>query len=182
VKIKLSRTSIAILVVAFALAAYGLISSTPDDASADLAVTPRKVRQAPVSSTTVSQQSDATSRAASTDRSDLSARIDELQARTNQAQQIHDLFAVSVPIAPPVPAAPPPPKPSAPAFPYTFIGAMQDGPNRTLYLSRSDRVVIARGGDILDGLYQVDSISARTLTVTYLPLHQQQVVSLGRGR
>ena len=190
-KFKLSRASIAILVVAFAIAGYGLMSSTSGDANADIAVAPNKARDpagavAEVAQTRDQARDDKAHLPAGLDApangDDLSTRIDQLSARTNQAQLIHDVFAVSVPVAAPAAVAPPPPKPSAPPFPYTFIGAMQDGPTRTLYLTRSDRVVIARSGQVLDGLYHVDSIGAQALTVTYLPLHQQQVVSLGRGR
>jgi hypothetical protein len=190
-KFKLSRASIAILVVAFAIAGYGLMSSRSGDANADIAVAPNKARDAAGAVREVAQTRDQARDEkalvparldAPANGDDLSTRIDQLSARTNQAQQIHDVFAVSVPVAAPAAVAPPPPKPSAPPFPYTFIGAMQDGPTRTLYLTRSDRVVIARSGQVLDGLYHVDSIGAQALTVTYLPLHQQQVVSLGRGR
>ena len=184
-KLKLSRSSIVILAVAFALAGYGLVSSSHDDSNAEVAAVVRKPGAAPTSH----QESAAKPNIVRTSQSQdsvpndnsLSARIDLLQGRTNQAQQIHDVFAVNVP-PPPPPAPLPVQKPTAPPFPYTFLGAMQDGNIRTLYLSLADRVVIARSGQDIDHLYHVDSIAGEALTVTYLPLHQQQIVALGRSR
>lgn len=54
------------------------------------------------------------------------------------------------------PAAPPPP----PALPYKFIGQMNDGTDRILYLGRGEQVQLARQGDVLDGTYKVLSVSA----------------------
>ena len=183
---KLSRPSIVIIAVAFALALYGYLSSNQDDATPQAAAVIHKPSSESSidhpSTASTNQAQSASNLQASIEGGNLSARIDQLQARTNQAQQIHDVFAVSVPPVAPLPPAAPPQKPSAPPFPYTIIGAMQDGDVRTLYLSRSDRVVIARSGQDLDGLYHVDSIAGQALTVTYLPLHQQQTVGLGRAR
>ena len=184
--LKVSRTSIVIVILALALAGYGLLSSSNDDATAEVAAVIRRPGSAASSSEPSAAKPNRASASPSNDTpadfNSLSARIDSLQTRINQAQQIHDVFALSVPVAPAPPATLPPRKPTAPPFPYTYLGAMQDGNIRTLYFTRSDRVVIAQSGQDIDGMYHVDGIARQALTVTYLPLHQQQVVALGRGR
>lgn len=65
-----------------------------------------------------------------------------------QARVVHAVEAA--------PAAPPPP----PALPYKFIGQMNDGTDRILYLGRGEQVQLARQGDVLDGTYKVLSVSA----------------------
>lgn len=56
-------------------------------------------------------------------------------------------------VAAPITAPPPPPP-----LPYKFVGQMNNGAERTVYLSRGDQVVIAHQGDVLDGSYKVVAI------------------------
>ncbi|WP_374581723.1 hypothetical protein [Pseudoduganella sp.] len=53
--------------------------------------------------------------------------------------------------AAPVDTTPPPPPP----LPYKFVGQMNNGNERTVYLARGDQVVLAQQGDVLDGSYKV---------------------------
>lgn len=56
-------------------------------------------------------------------------------------------------VAAPVEAPPAP-------LPYQFIGQMNDGSDRVIYLGRGDQVQLARQGDVLDGTYKVVAVSA----------------------
>lgn len=56
----------------------------------------------------------------------------------------------------PVDAPPPPPLP----LPFKFVGQMNDGADRVLYLANGDQVLLARLDDVLDGGYKVSAISA----------------------
>lgn len=84
------------------------------------------------------------------------------------------------PQQPPAPPPPPPqeaPAPTAPVFPYAWVGRFVDeapqaviaGPNGTWVL---------RKGEVIEGQWRLDSIDERRLTVTYLPLSQEQTVAL----
>jgi hypothetical protein len=52
-----------------------------------------------------------------------------------------------------------PVEPPPPPFPYQFIGQMNDGSDRVVYLGRGDQVQLARQGDVLDGTYKVVSVT-----------------------
>lgn len=54
------------------------------------------------------------------------------------------------------PEAPPPPSP----LPYKFVGQMNDGAQRVVYLSRGEQVLLAHQGDLLDGSYKVLAIGS----------------------
>jgi hypothetical protein len=82
---------------------------------------------------------------------------------------------------PPPPApAPPAPPPAAPPLPFTFIGKSVGDGAWEVYLARGDRTYVVREkGAVLDGSYRVDAIAPPVLTLTYLPLNQQQQLNIG---
>ncbi|KUZ89936.1 hypothetical protein WI40_27920 [Burkholderia ubonensis] len=83
---------------------------------------------------------------------------------------------------PPVEAPPPtarPAPPTAPPVPFSYVGeldAKADKPQ--VFLSNGDQLLIVSPGDVIDGQYRVDSVSASNVVLTYLPLNQTQVVSI----
>ncbi|AOJ63221.1 hypothetical protein WJ32_12625 [Burkholderia ubonensis] len=83
---------------------------------------------------------------------------------------------------PPVEAPPPiarPAPPTAPPVPFTYVGeldAKADKPQ--VFLSNGEQLLIVSPGDVIDGQYRVDSVSASNVVLTYLPLNQTQVVSI----
>ena len=87
-----------------------------------------------------------------------------------------------VPPPPPPPVkAGPPPKPTAPPLPFTLLGSYEPAGGRAVfYLVRGDQVFDVKVGDTLDGVYSVDAIQNEELLFTYLPLKQQQTLSLRR--
>ncbi|MGG7607179.1 hypothetical protein [Massilia sp. BKSP1R2A-1] len=47
-----------------------------------------------------------------------------------------------------------------PPLPYTFLGQMQNDGEQILYLGRSDQVLLARKGDVLESSYKVVEVSS----------------------
>ncbi len=85
-------------------------------------------------------------------------------------------------LPPPPPPAPPPPPPvaTAPPFPYTFIGSYApEGTPPVFFLARGDRVIDARVGDRLDGVYEFESATGGQLVFVYLPLNVRQSLAAG---
>jgi hypothetical protein len=86
-----------------------------------------------------------------------------------------------------VPPPPPPPTPreapvapSAPPLPYTFLGSyIKSGDKPVYFLVRGDRVFDVRSGDTLENTYAVGDASRGRLQLTYLPLKQDQWLSVG---
>ena len=86
---------------------------------------------------------------------------------------------VPPPPRPPVPP-PPPPEPTAPPFPYTFVGSFAPkGDPPVFFLAHGDRVIDARVGDRLDGVYQFESAAGGQLVFVYLPLNIRQNLAAG---
>ncbi|KVD54459.1 hypothetical protein WI85_09290 [Burkholderia ubonensis] len=98
-------------------------------------------------------------------------------------ESANDPFAASSwlpppPVEAPLPTARPAP-PTAPPVPFTYVGeldAKADKPQ--VFLSNGDQLLIVSPGDVIDGQYRVDSVSASNVVLTYLPLNQTQVVSI----
>lgn len=83
---------------------------------------------------------------------------------------------------PPPPPPPPPPvqevvAPMAPVFPYAWVGRYVDDRPRAV-ISGPNRTWVLRQGDEIDGQWRVGAVAERQLTVTYLPLNQDQTVAL----
>jgi hypothetical protein len=96
----------------------------------------------------------------------------------------HTWFVLKPAPPPPEPAAPPPPpEPTAPSFPYTFVGSFAPRGEKPVYfLARGDRVIDARVGDRLDGVYQFESAASGQLVFVYLPLNVRQNLSAGGSK
>jgi hypothetical protein len=83
------------------------------------------------------------------------------------------------PPPPPPPSKTPPPPPVAPPMPFSYIGkAVADGAWE-VYLARADKTYSVRVQTVIDGSYRVDKIAPPLMTVTYLPLNQQQQMNIG---
>ena len=81
----------------------------------------------------------------------------------------------------PQPAPPPPPlQPTAPPFPYTFIGSFApEGQPPVFFLAHGDRVIDARVGDRIEGVYQFESAAGGQLVFVYMPLNIRQNLAAG---
>jgi len=75
---------------------------------------------------------------------------------------------------------PPPPAPMAPAMPFTYIGKAVGGGVWEVFLSRgADKTYVVREHTIIDGVYRVEKITPPSMTMTYLPLNQVQLINIG---
>ncbi|MGH8135179.1 MAG: secretion system X translation initiation factor [Steroidobacteraceae bacterium] len=82
---------------------------------------------------------------------------------------------------PPPPAEPsPPPPPSAPPLPFRMLGSYaSSGAAPVYFLVKGDSVYDVRIGDVIDGIYSVDSVKDGQLNFTYLPLKIGQSLPVG---
>lgn len=98
----------------------------------------------------------------------------------------HDPFTVSSWLPPPppveVPVAPVrPAPPTAPPVPFTYVGQLDAKAARPqVFLSNGDQLLIVSPGDVIDSQYRIESVSESDVVLTYLPLHERQVVTIPR--
>lgn len=83
-------------------------------------------------------------------------------------------------LQPPPPSPPPPPPPQAPALPFRFVGALEEGGERAVFLLEGTQVLMVRAGDQLGGQYRVERITPTSVEFTYLPLKQRQTLATTR--
>lgn len=115
---------------------------------------------------------------------DVSANEPMILALRPRAQPIDapaDAFAPHdwTPPPPPPPPAPLPPPPQAPALPFAYLGKTKEDGRWVVFLSKQDRTYVIKGDEVIEGVYQVKEIAPPTLTLTYLPLEQQQMLPIG---
>jgi hypothetical protein len=174
-RLRLSRWTVGALVLAVALVIAQSVSETRESAdNADgLAPVTHSGRATPGSAARRSSLLPVESATAT-----LVTRTDGLSSRLSEGADITDLFT-PMSFKPPPQAAAPPPKPVAPRFPYAIAGAIEDGGARQVFLSNDERVLVVKAADTIDGVYRVERVDARGMTVTYLPLGQEQLIPLG---
>lgn len=83
-------------------------------------------------------------------------------------------------LQPPPPPPPPAPKPQAPALPFRFVGAVEEGGERAVFLLEGTQVRMVRAGEQLGSQYRVERITPAFIEFTYLPLNQRQTLSTAR--
>lgn len=85
---------------------------------------------------------------------------------------------VPPPPPPPPPYVPPPP-PEAPPLPYSYMGRWQEGEVTTFYLTRGTLPLSVRTGQVVDGVWRLDTLANGVLNFTYLPLDQTRSLRTG---
>lgn len=98
------------------------------------------------------------------------------QSRTNLFPE--QTWYVPPPPPPPPPYVPPPP-PQAPPLPYAYMGRWLDAGETTWYLTRGNQPVSVRPGQVLDGVWRLEPVTAGMLNFTYLPLNQTRSLRTG---
>lgn len=83
------------------------------------------------------------------------------------------------PPPPPPPPAAPAAAPSAPPLPFEYIGKKIEDGKWEVYLARGDNTYVVREATVIEGLYQVQSITPPTLALRYLPLKEVQTITIG---
>ncbi|HEX9051766.1 MAG TPA: hypothetical protein VF841_14645, partial [Anaeromyxobacter sp.] len=108
---------------------------------------------------------------------------DRVVAPTNASALFAQHSWYVLPPAPLPPPPPPPPEPTAPPFPYTFLGSFAPkGELPVFFLARGDRLIDARVGDRLDGVYQLESAAGGQLVFVYIPLDVRQTLAAGASK
>lgn len=82
------------------------------------------------------------------------------------------------PPPPPQSNAPPAP-PMAPPIPFMYLGKAAADGAWEVYLSQGDKTYTVRNNTVIDGVYRIEKIAPPLMTVTYLPLKQQQQMNIG---
>lgn len=67
----------------------------------------------------------------------------------------------------------------APPLPFTYLGTKIEDGNREVFLARGERTYVVHAGSTIDAIYQIEAIGNATLTLSYLPLKQMQVLQIG---
>jgi hypothetical protein len=76
-------------------------------------------------------------------------------------------------------AAATPPAPVIVPVPYVFLGKTLVSGKVEVFLGKGDAVLIARESEVLDGAWRVDQIKPPLMRLTYLPLKQENQISIG---
>lgn len=106
-------------------------------------------------------------------------QLDTLK-RTISQENATDIFPSKswyVPPPPPKPVPPPPPAP--PPIPFVYLGKMFEDGKALVFLSKQERNLVVREGDVIEGSYRVESILPPVMTLTYLPLNMKQTFPIG---
>lgn len=122
--------------------------------------------------------------------------VQDGDAATHRSAKTGLAWASTVPPPPPSSrqrveevAPPPPPPPMAPRFPHAWVGRFNDDaplqaasaasaapPVARAVLTSPQSTWVVRAGDVIEGQWRIDRIQDRTMSLTYLPLQQQQTV------
>lgn len=80
-------------------------------------------------------------------------------------------------------ATPPPPAaPTAPSIPFAFIGKTLGEGKWDIHLAQGDKIHSVHPGDVIDGVWRVDTVAPPVMTITYLPLNQVQTMNIGANQ
>ncbi len=95
-----------------------------------------------------------------------------------------DLFAAQVTPLPAAVAAPVPqtvvaPPPRAPALPFTYLGKKIEAGKWEVFLAQGEQAFVVREGSLIESRYRIDAIAPPELQLTYLPLGETQVMTIG---
>lgn len=92
-------------------------------------------------------------------------------------KEVKNIFARQTWFVPPPPPKPAPPAP--PPLPFSYLGKVIDGNQVTVFVTQGDRNMVLKTGDVIDGLYRVETIAPPVMTLTFLPLNMQQSLEIG---
>lgn len=107
------------------------------------------------------------------------ANIDPFAARGWQATQaVPETSTVVAEVVVNSSADAPAAAPVAPPLPFHFVGRMNDGGNEVVYLRDGESIVLARQGEVLQGIYQVLELGAGEIQFLHVPTGEKQSMSL----
>lgn len=73
----------------------------------------------------------------------------------------------------------PPPPPQAPPLPFKVLGRYVEEGRVNVFLQYNDQNLVVQVGDLIAGLYKVESLNGSVLTLLYIPLNQTQSLDVG---
>jgi hypothetical protein len=71
------------------------------------------------------------------------------------------------------------PAPTAPPLPFVYIGKIQSEEISVVFLAQGERNLAVHEGEVIDGIYRVDTLSEAGLTLTHLPTGTRQNLMIG---
>lgn len=106
-------------------------------------------------------------------------KLNKLQ-REPKDEVTADLFEAKSWYVPPPPPKPlPPPPPSAPPLPFVYMGKLIEDGHLTVFLTKQELNYVVKAGDTLEGMYKVEEVTPRMMTLVYLPLNIKQTLMIG---
>ena len=91
-----------------------------------------------------------------------------------------DMFAVRNWNPPPsAPVAAPPARPAAPAFTYVVLGKQFIDGRWEVFLGLSERTLVVKEGDTIDGQFRVERIAPPAMTLTVPGFNERTTVAIG---
>ncbi len=73
----------------------------------------------------------------------------------------------------------PPPKPTTPPLPFGYAGKLAEDGNFIVFLTHGTRNLAVHVGDVIDGVWRIESIRPPTMVVGYLPLKTEVPIAIG---
>lgn len=77
------------------------------------------------------------------------------------------------------PPPPPPPKPTAPPLPFQYLGQLHEDGEQRVFINHQGRHLVIKAGDVIGGMYAVETVTAGQVVFIYLPLREKQVLPTG---
>lgn len=77
------------------------------------------------------------------------------------------------------PPPPPPPKPTAPPLPFQYLGQLHEDSEQRVFINHQGRHLVIKAGDLIGGMYAVETVTAGQVVFIYLPLREKQVLPTG---
>lgn len=91
-------------------------------------------------------------------------------------------WSAPLPPAPPPVASGPAGPPPAPAFPYQWLGQLEDAGHRQAFLGSASRTLVLREGELLDAAWRLERVEPARLTFTWLASGETVHVQAGAAR
>jgi len=143
----------------------------------------QRARPVTISGAVVRTQTASATAALSTQAPEAQTTVGTLRPRSDYLASGGDAFPSTQASPPKLSVGPAtvaePPRPSAPALPFTVIGKKLERGVWEIYLARGEQTYIATQGATIADDYRVNAIGPTQMTLTYLPLNEQQTLQTG---
>ncbi|MEQ1674199.1 MAG: hypothetical protein ABL865_04070 [Candidatus Nitrotoga sp.] len=116
--------------------------------------------------------------------------VNKSEQQATDVFKSHRWFVPPPPLSPSSPPSPPPrpvevvvapPAPVAPPLPFTYLGTVQDGANKVVFLAKGQHLYTVRKGEVFDGQYRLEDEGNGRIELVYLPLNIKQIIVTTKG-